>query len=148
MPSQGFLCQCPVVRGALILPWGIKEVFSFSHKSNPGHLGFHNLHGFRAPGPLQFSEHRHSESGEDANKSARHSPRSERLEQAKSTHFQELSMIWCSVGSTIKMIHWHLSVHRLFPALLVSSQALSAGIAVPGRETQRLLQAQLDLFAL
>ena len=62
MPSQGFLCQCPVVPGALILHLGIKEVF-FSHKSNPGYPGFHNLHRFRAPGPLQFSEHRHSDSG-------------------------------------------------------------------------------------
>ena len=147
MPSQGFLCQCPVVPGALILPLGIKEVF-FSHKSNPGHPGFHNFHRFRAPGPLQFSEHKHSDSGEDAKKRARHSPRSERLKQAKGTHCQELLMIWCNVGSTIKMIHWHLSVHRLFPAWLVSSQALSAGIAVPGRETQRSLQARLVLLAL
>ena len=54
----------------------------------------------------------------------------------------------CSVGSTIMMIHWHISVHRLFPALLVSSQALSEGIAVPGRETQRSLQARLVLVAL
>ena len=147
MPSQGFLCQCPVVPGALILHLGIKEVF-FSHKSNPGYPGFHNLHRFRAPGPLQFSEHRHSDSGEYANKSARHSPQSERLEQAKGTHYQELSMIWCSVVSTIKMIHWHLPVHRLFRAWLVSSQALSAGIAVPGRETQSSLRARLVLLAL
>ena len=63
-------------------------------------------------------------------------------------HCQELSMIWCSVGSTIKMMHWHLSVHRLLPAWLVSSQALSSGIAVPGRETQRSLQARLVLLAL
>ena len=139
MPSQSFLCQCPVVPGALILPLGIKEVFFFHINQILGTLDFTIFTG---------SEHRHSDSGEDANKSARHSPRSERLEQAKSTHFQELSMIWCSVGYTIKMIHWHLSVHRLFPALLVSSQALSAGIAVPGRETQRLLQAQLVLLAL
>ena len=148
MPSQSFLCQCPVVPGALILPLGIKEVFFFSHKSNPGHPGFHNLHRFRAPGPLQFSEHRHSDSGEGAKKSARHSPLSERLVHAKGTHCQELSMIWCSVGSTIKMMHWHLAVHRLLPAWLVSSQALSSGIAVPGRETQRSLQARLVLLAL
>ena len=66
----------------------------------------------------------------------------------KDTHCQDLSMICCSVGSTIKMIHWHLSVHRLFPAWLVSSQALSAGIAVPGRETQSSLRARLVLLAL
>ena len=34
MPSQSFLCQCPVVPGALILPLGIKEVFFFHIKIN------------------------------------------------------------------------------------------------------------------
>ena len=56
-------------------------------------------------------------------------------------------MIWCTAGATIKMIHRHLSVHRLSPAWLVSSQALSAGIAVPGRGTHRSLQARLVLHA-
>ena len=56
-------------------------------------------------------------------------------------------MIWCTVGSTIKMIHRHLSVHRLSPAWLVSPQDLAAGIAVPGRETHRSLQARLVLHA-
>ena len=56
-------------------------------------------------------------------------------------------MIWCTVGSTIKMIHRHLSVHRLSPAWLFSPQDLSADIAVPGRETQRSLQARLVLHA-
>ena len=56
-------------------------------------------------------------------------------------------MIWCTVGSTIKMIHRHLSVHRLSPAWLVSPQDLSAGIAAPGRETHRSLQARLVLHA-
>ena len=56
-------------------------------------------------------------------------------------------MIWCTVGSTIKMIHRHLSVHRLSPAWLVSPQDLSADIAVPGRETHRSLQARLVLHA-
>ena len=56
-------------------------------------------------------------------------------------------MIWCTVGSTIKMTHRHLSVHRLSPAWLVSAQDLYAGIAVPGRETHRSLQARLVLHA-
>ena len=56
-------------------------------------------------------------------------------------------MIWCTVGSTIKMIHRHLSVHRLSPAWLVSPQDLAAGIAVSGRETHRSLQARLVLHA-
>ena len=56
-------------------------------------------------------------------------------------------MIWCTVGSTIKMIHRHLSVHQLSPAWLVLLQDLSAGIAVPGRETQRSLQARPVLHA-
>ena len=132
----------------LNLALGHKGSFFFSNKSNPGRPGFHNHPRFRAPGLLQFTEHRHSDSGEGAKKSARHSPRSGRLEQARSTHCQELSMIWCSISSTIKMIHWYLSVHRLFPAWLVSSQALSEGIAVPGRETQRSLSARLVLLAL
>ena len=147
MSSQVFALPVPGSAWCLNLAFGHKEVY-FSHEPNPGHPGFHNLQRFRAPGPLQFSEHKHSDSGEGAKKSTRHSTRSERLEQAKGTHCKELSMIWCSVGSTIKMIHWHLSVHRLFPALLVSSQALSEGIAVPGRETQRSLSARLVLLAL
>ena len=56
-------------------------------------------------------------------------------------------MIWCTVGSTIKMTHRHLSVHRLSPAWLVSAQDLYAGIAVPGHETRHLLQAPLVLHA-
>ena len=148
MPSQGFTLPVPSSAWGLNLALGHKGSISFPHKSNPGHLGFHNIHRFRVPGPLQFSEHWHSDSGEDAKKRGRHSPRSGRLKQAKGTHCQELSMIWCSFGSTIKMIHWHLSVHRLFPAWLVSSQALSAGIAVPGHETHRSLQARLVLLAL
>ena len=45
------------------------------------------------------------------------------------------------------MIHWHLSVYQLPPAWLVFPQALSAGIAVPGHETHRFLQARLALLA-
>ena len=56
-------------------------------------------------------------------------------------------MIWCTVGSKIKMTHRHLSVHRLSPAWLVSAQDLYEGIAVPGRETHRSLQARLVLHA-
>ena len=40
MPSQGFLCHCPVVRGALILPLGIKEVFFFHINQILGTLDF------------------------------------------------------------------------------------------------------------
>ena len=40
MPSQGFLCQCPVVPGALILPLGIKEVFCFHINKILGTLDF------------------------------------------------------------------------------------------------------------
>ena len=40
----------------------------------------------KAPGPLQFSYHRHSDNVKGTKKSARHSPRSERLlEQAEGT---------------------------------------------------------------
>ena len=50
----------------LNLALGNKGSIFFSHKSNPGHPGYHNLNRFRAPGPLQFSEHRHSDSWENA----------------------------------------------------------------------------------
>ena len=40
MPSQSFLCQCPVVPGALILPLGIKEVFLFHINQILGTLDF------------------------------------------------------------------------------------------------------------
>ena len=40
MPSPGFLCQCPVVPGALILPLGIKEVFCFHINKILGTLDF------------------------------------------------------------------------------------------------------------
>ena len=148
MSSQGYALPVTGSVWRLTLALGHKGSIFFSHKSNPGHPGFHNRYRFRAPGPLQFSEHRHSDSGEGAKKSARHSPRCERLEQAKGTHCQKLSMIWCTVGSTIMMIRWHLSVHRLFPAWLVSPQALSAGIAGPGREAHCSLQTRLVLLAL
>ena len=108
MSSQGFLCQCPVVPGALILPLGIRKYF-FSHKWNPGHPGFHNLHRFRAPGPLQFSEHTHSDSGEDANKSARHSPLSERLEQAKGTHCRNYQRYGVAL---VLQLRWYIGIFQ------------------------------------
>ena len=52
-----------------------------------------------------------------------------------------------TVDLTVKNLHRILSVDRLSPAWLVSPQALSAGIAVPGHETRHLLQAPLVLHA-
>ena len=95
----------------LISPLGIRE-YIFSHEPNPGHPRFHNLQRFRAPGPLQFSEHRHSDSGEGAKKSARHSSRSERLEHAKGTHCQELSL-GSFIRGKIRRELYHLYEHVL-----------------------------------
>ena len=60
----------------------------------------------------------------------------------------ELSITFHTVDLTVKNLHRILSVDRLSPAWLVSPQALSAGIAVPGHETRHLLQAPLVLHAL
>ena len=147
MSSQVFALPVPGSAWCLNLAFGHKEVYFFTWtKSWAPWISQSSK--VQSTGPSSIFRERHSDSGEGAKKSAHHSTRSERLEQAKGTHCKELSMIWCSVGSTIKMIHWHLSVHQLFPAWLVSSQALSAGIAVPGRETRRSLSARLVLLAL
>ena len=59
----------------------------------------------------------------------------------------ELSTTLHTVDLTVKNLHGILSVYQLSPAWLVSPQALSAGIAVPGHETRHLLQAPLVLHA-
>ena len=88
MSSKGY--AQPVTGGTwrLNLALGHKNFF-FSLASYSRHPEFHNLHRLKAPGPLQFSyhsHHRHSDNVKGAKKSARHSPRSERLlEQAEGT---------------------------------------------------------------
>ena len=53
----------------------------------------------KAAGPLQFSYHRHSDSGEGAKKSGRHSPLSERLlEQAEGTALQVIYKTFLQTG--------------------------------------------------
>ena len=147
MSSQGFLCQCPVVPGALILPLGIRKYF-FSHKWNPGHPGFHNLHRFRAPGPLQFSEHTHSDSGEDANKSARHSPLSERLEQAKGTHCRNYQRYGVAL---VLQLRWYIGIFQFIDYSLHGWSrprlSLQASPYQAAKHTVRL-QARLVLHAL
>ena len=54
MPSQGCALLVPGSAWCLNLALGHKGSIFFSHKSDPGHPGFHNLHGLRAPGLFNF----------------------------------------------------------------------------------------------
>ena len=150
------LSQWPVVPGALILLLSIEILFFLNIIFK--HPEFHNLRRLKAPGPLQFSyhsHHRHSDNVKGAKKSARHSPRSERLlEQAEGTALpvsyktfqQTADYQWFGVPLVLQL-RWHIGIFQFIDYLLHGwSRPRLSLQASPHQATKHTVRYKHDLF--
>ena len=126
MSSKG--CAQPVTRGAwrLNLALGHKNVFFFHKNHILGTLNFTIFTSSKHRALFKFPYHRHSDNGKSAKKSARLSPRSERLlEQAEGTalpviyktFLQTADCQWYGVPLVLQL-RWYIGIFQFIDYLL------------------------------
>ena len=109
----------------------------------------------KAAGPLQFSYHRHSDSGEGAKKSGRQSPRSERLlEQAEGTALQVIYKTFLQTGDyqwygvpLVLQLRWYIGIFQFIDYLLHGwSRPRISMQASPYQAAKHTVRYNHDLF--